>query len=398
MNQSTLMSRIVNQFFIATIFLAAPVLLAGPETYDTSKEALPPTITQSEPWQFTIAVPGWLSSIDGTIGVRGVNADIDIPVTEILQHFDAILAGRVEAQKGPFGIFGEVIYIGLSDVSQINGLINNIHETVDITYVDGALSWRLVNQPRWSLDFAAGTHYTNVYEQLELHSGAIAIQQASEEFVTNISDDLVARLNNDISNSHFLAVLKTTIEADIVSEIDKHNSLERHQRKPNIPIGPLGGRIEQDVAQVVERFVQEKETALRMRIDALHLQGAARRAAVNRIVSAAQADITRQLASTLDTKLSQTIARDDYWFDPYVGLRGRYNFNKTVYTAVRGEIGGFGVGADLMWQVEGVIGINLTHCIFTEIGYRALGADFEDNNFVFDVVLHGPQITTGITF
>ena len=71
---------------------------------------------------------------------------------------------------------------------------------------------------------------------------------------------------------------------------------------------------------------------------------------------------------------------------------------KRYYTAVRGEIGGFGVGADLMWQVEGVIGINLTHCIFTEIGYRALGANFEDANFVFDVVLHGPQITTGITF
>ena len=125
------------------------------------------TITQSEPWQFTIAVPGWLSSVGGTIGVRGVNADIDIPVTEILQHFDAILAVRVEAQKGPFGIFGEVIYIGLSDGAQINGLINNIHETVDITLFDGALSWRLVNQPRWSLDFAAGTHYTTVYEQLD---------------------------------------------------------------------------------------------------------------------------------------------------------------------------------------------------------------------------------------
>src|SRR4030095_6737261 len=111
--------------------------------------------------------------------------DIDVPVDEVLQHLDMIFAMRAEAQKGPFGIFGEFIYIGLSDVAQINGLINNIHETVDLTCVDGALSWRLVNQPRWSLDFAAGTHYTNVYEQLELHSGAIAIQQASEEFVTN---------------------------------------------------------------------------------------------------------------------------------------------------------------------------------------------------------------------
>jgi hypothetical protein len=387
----------IKPFFLAVVFTVVGGLRAGTLELQP-KESVPPTITQAEPWQFTIAVPGWLSSMNGTIGVRGVNADIDVPVDEVLQHLDMIFAIRAEAQKGPFGIFGEFLYVGLSDNTQINGLINNVHEQVDPYMFDGGLSWRLFNQPRWSLDFAAGTHYSSVYERLELHSNPVAIDQASEEFVTNISNDLVARLNNDISNSHFLAVLESTIEADIVSEIDKHNSLERHQRKPNIPIGPLGGRIKEDVAQVVEDFIRAKEAALRVRIDALHLRGAARRAAVARAVNAAETQIANQLAATLDTKLGQTIARDDYWFDPYVGQRGRYNFNKTVYTAVRGEIGGFGVGADLMWQVEGVIGINLTHCIFTEIGYRALGADFEDNDFVFDVVLHGPQITTGITF
>jgi hypothetical protein len=387
----------IKPFFLAVVFTVVGGLRAGTLELQP-KESVPPTITQAEPWQFTIAVPGWLSSMNGTIGVRGVNADIDVPVDEVLQHLDMIFAIRAEAQKGPFGIFGEFLYVGLSDNTQINGLINNVHEQVDPYMFDGGLSWRLFNQPRWSLDFAAGTHYSSVYERLELHSNPVAIDQASEEFVTNISNDLVARLNNDISNRHFLAVLESTIEADIVSEIDKHNSLERHQRKPNIPIGPLGGRIKEDVAQVVEDFIRAKEAALRVRIDALHLRGAARRAAVARAVNAAETQIANQLAATLDTKLGQTIARDDYWFDPYVGLRGRYNFNKTVYTAVRGEIGGFGVGADLMWQVEGVIGINLTHCIFTEIGYRALGADFEDNDFVFDVVLHGPQITTGITF
>jgi hypothetical protein len=160
----------------------------------------------------------------------------------------------------------------------------------------------------------------------------------------------------------------------------------------------LGGRIEGDVAQVVHDFIVAKQTALRIRIDALHLQGDARRAAVQRIVSAAEAQIADQLAGVLQTKLNQSISRQDDWFDPYVGLRGRYNFNKTWYTAVRGEIGGFGVGADLMWEVEGVLGINLTHCIFTELGYRALGGNFENDNFKFDVVMHGPQITTGITF
>src|SRR5438445_4083152 len=156
-----------------SLFTGALLAVVGPLVAGTMelqpKESVPPTITQSEPWQFTIAARGWLAGLDGTIGVRGVNADIDVGFDQILQHLDMIFAMRAEAQKGPFGIYGEVIYIGLSDNAQINGLINNIHEQVDETLFDGALSWRLINQPRGSLDFAAGTHYPNGHEQLELH-------------------------------------------------------------------------------------------------------------------------------------------------------------------------------------------------------------------------------------
>jgi hypothetical protein len=360
------------------------------------KESAPPTITQAEPWQFTIAAPGWMAGMDGTIGVRGVNADIDIGFDEILQHLDMIFAARAEARKGPFGIYGELIYIGLSDNTQINGLINNIHEQVDMTLVDGALSWRLVNQPRWSLDLAAGTHYTNVYEQLELHSDPIAIQEASERFVNDIADDLRDRLNHDISKGEFVDALKDSIRSVITSRVG--DRLEDHERHPDIPIGPLGGRIRQEIAQRVENFIEKEKAALEARIDALRVRGVARRAAVARAVDAAKARIANQLAFRLNKSLSQTLSKDDYWFDPYVGLRTRYNFNRTYYTAVRGEIGGFGVGADLMWEVETVVGINLTRSIFTEIGYRALGGNYEKNDFRFDAVMHGPQITTGITF
>jgi hypothetical protein len=386
----------IKLFFLAGALFAIIGRVGAGSIELAPKETAPPSITESEPWQFTIAAPGWLASMNGTIGVRGVNANIDIPVDEVLQHLDMIFAARAEAQKGPFGIFGEVFYIGLSDNTQINGLINNIHEQVDLTLVDGALSWRLFNQPSWSLDFAAGTHYTNVYERLELHNDPAAIQQASKQFVDDVASDLRLRLDGDISKSEFLAALEESIRSVIVSRIG--DRLEDHERHPNIPIGPLGGRIREKVAGVVQDFIQLKLDVLRARLDALHLEGEARRAAVDRIVNAAKARIADQLAAVLDTKLGQTISRDDYWFDPYVGLRGRYNFNKTFYTAVRGEIGGFGVGADLMWEVEGVLGINLTRSIFTELGYRALGGNFEENDFRFDVVMHGPQITTGITF
>jgi hypothetical protein len=381
-------------FFAGAVLAVVGRVAAGPLELE-AKETAPPTITQSEPWHLTIAAPGWLAGLDGTIGVRGVNADIDIGFNEIAQHLDMIFAMRAEAQKGPFGIYGELIYIGLSDGAQINRMINNIHEQVDETLVDTALSWRLINQPRWSLDLAAGTHYTNIYERLTLNSDPVLIHQNSVRFVDDVAEFLRERLDQDISNSEFLEALKSKIRSDILTRIG--DRLEDHERHPNIPIGPLGGRIRQEIAQILERFIQAKETALRIRIDALRLRGAARRAAVRRIINAEKMRIADQIAGTLYGKLDRTISRDDYWFDPYGGLRLRYNFNKTFYTAVRGEVGG-GVASDLMWEVEGVIGINLTHAIFTEIGYRALAVDYDNDGLLFDTVMHGPQVTAGITF
>ena len=387
--------RIQRFFFAAAVFAVIGDLRAGTIELQP-KESAPPTITQSEPWQFTIAVPGWMAGMNGTIGIRGVNADLDVGFfDDVLEHLDMIFTLRAEAQKGPFGIFGEVIYIGLSDNAQINRMINNVHEQVDLTLADGALSWRLFNQPRWSLDVAAGVHYTSVYEKLELHSDPTLIQQTSERFVDDVAADLRDRLNHDISKGEFIDALKSSIRSVIVSRIG--DRLEDHERHPTIPIGPLGGRIRERIAQRVENFIDEKRAALEARIDALHLRGEARRAEVARTVNATKARLANQLAVRLNRSLSQTLSRDDYWFDGYGGLRFRYNFSKTFYTAVRGEVGR-GVVSDLMWQVEGVVGLNWTRSIFTEVGYRALSADFEDNNFRFDVTTHGPQLTTGITF
>src|SRR5881227_1729635 len=143
----------------ATIVLSAPVLFAGPEPY-TSKEVAPPTITLSEPWHFTIAAPGWMPGMTGTTGLHGIDADVDIDFGQILRHLDMIFAMRVEASKGPFGIFGELIYMSLSDSAEVNGLVKKVDVRVDQYLVDGALSWRLIDKPRGSLDLVAGTHYT----------------------------------------------------------------------------------------------------------------------------------------------------------------------------------------------------------------------------------------------
>src|SRR4030095_4205936 len=311
------------------LFVGAAFALSGSVVAGTMelapKETAPPTITQSEPWQFTIAAPGWMAGMNGTIGIRGVHADLAVGFfDDVLEHLDMIFAMRVEAQKGPFGIFGEVIYLGLSDGAQINRMINNVHEQVDLTLVDSALSGLLVNQPRGPLDFAAGMHYTNVYEKLELHSDPILIQQTSERFVDNVAADLRARLDQDIARDDFIVAMGNSIRSVLLDRIGER--LEDHERHPNIPIGPLGGRVPQEVRQVVGDYINLKLDALRARIDALHLEGEARRAAVRRIVNGAKTQMANDLSVVLQNKLNRSISRQDAWLDGYGGLRLRYNF------------------------------------------------------------------------
>src|ERR1041384_3697590 len=143
----------------AAVALAAPIRAGTLELQP--KKTAPPNSSQREPWQFTIAVPGLMPSIDGTIGVHGVNANIDIGLDQILQHLDMMFAMRAEARKGPFGIYAEVFYVGLSDDAQVCGMINNVHEVVNPYLIDWGLSWRLINQPRWFVAFASASPSPN---------------------------------------------------------------------------------------------------------------------------------------------------------------------------------------------------------------------------------------------
>jgi hypothetical protein len=86
------------------------------------------------------------------------------------------------------------------------------------------------------------------------------------------------------------------------------------------------------------------------------------------------------------------------WADPIFGLRGRYYVSRAVFLNFYGDIGGFGAGSDLSWQVLGGVGIQASHWCDVELGYRALGFDYEPGRTKQDLVTHGPIIGAIIHF
>ncbi len=127
---------------------------------------------------------------------------------------------------------------------------------------------------------------------------------------------------------------------------------------------------------------------------------AAIHAGVQARVTQLKAELTNQVASSVTDRLNRSFSFYDNWFDPLIGLRGRLNLSKVFYLTAETDVGGFGIGSDIAWQGYAGVGCQLTRRIYSEVGYRALYDDFRDesSSFLYQLWLHGAQITVGLKF
>ena len=68
----------------------------------------------------------------------------------------------------------------------------------------------------------------------------------------------------------------------------------------------------------------------------------------------------------------------------------------------RGEIGGFGIGSDLAWQLHAIGGFRVSKLFQVAAGYRAISIDYTSGSgqdtFKYDIVTFGPELRFGFNF
>jgi hypothetical protein len=69
-----------------------------------------------------------------------------------------------------------------------------------------------------------------------------------------------------------------------------------------------------------------------------------------------KAQLASRVANILTTQLNRSLSFYDDWFDPVIGMRGRYNLSKAFYLTAETDIGGFGIGSDIAWQGYAAVG------------------------------------------
>lgn len=89
------------------------------------------------------------------------------------------------------------------------------------------------------------------------------------------------------------------------------------------------------------------------------------------------------------------------WFEPFIGLRFGYDLTDHWAVMIRGDVGGFGAGSDFAWQVFGGVGYKWYlkgWTISAFGGFRALGQDYTDGDFTWDVITYGPVVGAQFSF
>ncbi|MBV9376470.1 MAG: hypothetical protein JO320_15655 [Alphaproteobacteria bacterium] len=96
----------------------------------------------------------------------------------------------------------------------------------------------------------------------------------------------------------------------------------------------------------------------------------------------------------------QTLNRTGSWADPLIGGRYHRELGNGWGLTAYGDVGGFGVGAHIDWQVLGTIDYTLSQSWNLHLGYRSLNFDItgSQGRFGFDVHMRGPILAGTFRF
>lgn len=331
-----MISNLRSTFTAAALLLSAPGIRAGDGKME--KAPVPP---QPDSWQFKLAVPSWIATARGDLGINGSTSHSNTGFNEVVNKIDMAGSLRGEASLGRFGFLADFSYFSISDSIGTDGLTRKVDFRQDQMLGDLGLRWRLIDTPSGWLDVIGGVRYTYLHEELGLQPNGQQVGAVAKE----------------------LAIAGTLARLGLARGLI---ALSGNDAPIHFP--PLGAGEAARLARVIDRI---KGTT------------AERAAAIEKVLNKA---------------LSRRLTRTDQWLDPYIGLRGRYNFNDKCYAIARADVSPFDIGADFAWQASAGFGCQLSPRIYGEVVYRILDVDYRHDGLIYDTTSHGPEVTLGINF
>jgi hypothetical protein len=128
-------------------------------------------------------------------------------------------------------------------------------------------------------------------------------------------------------------------------------------------------------------------------------EGSSRKAWIEPLAGARYTYIRAELNIDGPFGLNPDLDEHEEWIDPIIGASAGIELSRHWAVLVEGDVGGFGIGSDFTWNAIGLISYRT---MLTGIpmqfgaGYRALSWNYDDDDFDWDVTMHGPVL--GVSF
>jgi hypothetical protein len=157
-------------------FAAAVALCASAATWPATAATEPP-----DAWQFQAMLDLYLPSIGGTTTFppgSGSSSDVGVDASAILNNLKMAFMGALEARRGPWGMFTDVLYVDLGNTKSgtralsIGGRPLPVDASASATFDLRGTAWtlaatyRVVPDPQRPLDLIAGARLLDMKETL----------------------------------------------------------------------------------------------------------------------------------------------------------------------------------------------------------------------------------------
>lgn len=86
------------------------------------------------------------------------------------------------------------------------------------------------------------------------------------------------------------------------------------------------------------------------------------------------------------------------WFDPLIATRVTVPLDDKWRLNFYGDVGGFGIGADVTWQAIGTVSYDISRKLTLGAGWRAFKVNYDKGDFLYDVAQSGPVLVVRSQF
>jgi opacity protein-like surface antigen len=341
-------------------------------------------------WSFTLEPYLWAMAVSGKVGVNGLPpAKIDYSPKTVLQHLDWGIMAKGEVRKGRWGLLADGIFAQLSAGADLPA---PFYDSSGVKLQQGmaslALAYRVIDDRRGFLDLYAGARYNYAGINVTSSPDSAGIASFGEGAAGRIVQGAGAQADA------FLAQNADALAAQVKDAITT-KALEKLADfpdgvNPREIVGILNGlrKASPEYRELIAAVAEARVATAKNKLTT----------AIQNRVSQAEKKLAKAISRAVEDRLPTSYDGSQWWVDPIVGFRAQVNFTRWLYLSAQGDVGGFGAGSTIAWNVEAGLGVNFTRNIFAEVGYRYFYMDYTNGGALYQAGEYGLFLGLGTRF